>query len=232
MYTPYKTKERKKLCPRDGTPLIEMTKDGKPAYYYCPICHYTKFLGPEEKKTEIKISEKPVEDKEEKELKVVIYQIRENPVRVDALDPNSVSIVIDKENDFLWIWKGSNSKPSDLYEAGVQATKLKSAEKMYKAMVRRIEENREPGDFLILEIPVREAKEIKEEPIKKEVSEVKEEDKPKSEDKIEDKEETKKEEIKKEDTNEVEENTKEEQDTEESKSDENNKDVQENGEVW
>jgi len=28
---------------------------------------------------------------------------------------------------------------------------------MYKAMVRHVEENKEPGEFLILEIPVREA---------------------------------------------------------------------------
>ncbi|MHA1696994.1 MAG: hypothetical protein ACTSUG_17190 [Candidatus Helarchaeota archaeon] len=164
MYTPYKVKERKKLCPRDGTPLVEMGKgsgDGK-AYYYCPICHYVRPMTPEERKTGIVISEEPVEEPEEKKLTVSIYQIRDEPIKVDALDPKYVSIVIDKENDFLWIWKGSQSTPSAAYKAGVQATKLKSSEKMYKAMVRIIEENKEPGDFLILEIPVREAKEIEE----------------------------------------------------------------------
>ncbi|MHA1251898.1 MAG: hypothetical protein ACTSRP_18060, partial [Candidatus Helarchaeota archaeon] len=170
MYTPYKPKEYKKLCPRDGTPLIEMTRDGKPAYYYCPICHYTKTLGPEDKKPEIKIkiSEEPSEEKEEKELTVTIYQIRDKPVKVDALDPKKVSIIIDRENNYIWIWKGSQARPADMYEAGVQSTKLKSSERMYKAMVRRIEENKEPVDFLILEIPVREAKELpEEEPPKK-----------------------------------------------------------------
>ncbi|MBD3227967.1 MAG: hypothetical protein GF329_07235 [Candidatus Lokiarchaeota archaeon] len=174
MYTPYKAKEKKKLCPRDGTPLIEMTKGGKPAYYYCPICHYTKTLTEEEKEAEIKISEEAEEEEEEKELKVTIFQIREDPVKVDALDPDYVSIVIDRENDYLWIWKGSESSQNDMYNAGVQATKLKSSEKMYKAMVRRVEQDKEPVEFLILEIPVRKAKEIKEkkeEEVKEEVEE-------------------------------------------------------------
>jgi ribosomal protein S27AE len=138
-YKKPKLTDKKKLCPRCGSPMMTKSETLK----YCPVCHFTESSA----KTTIKI--KIAEDKkEEKQPDIELYQVTASGnVKASCLESGFAYVVVDRNQNMLWMWKGSKCSPGDAYKAGVQTTKLKSALRMYSASIKQVEEGDEPDNF-------------------------------------------------------------------------------------
>jgi len=131
-----KLTDKKKLCPRCGSPMMTKSETLK----YCPVCHFTESSA----KTTIKI--KMTDEVKEKERpEIELYQVSAGEVtKATRLESGFAYVIVDHKQNILWIWKGSKCSPGDAYKAGVQTTKLKSSLKIYSAAIKQIEEGDEP----------------------------------------------------------------------------------------
>lgn len=133
-----KLTDKRKLCPRCGSPLMDKGK-----YLSCAMCGYT--LADSEPKTVIKFTE-PAAPK--KEQKIKIFQVTATGTTpANTLESGNVYLVSDPAQDTIWLWKGSGAKHSIVYNAGTAATKLKTTEKMYASKLVRVDEGDEPSEF-------------------------------------------------------------------------------------
>jgi len=134
---------------------------------FCPVCHYTE----SSQRAEIAIKVKEEEVKVELP-KVELYRVSASGVnKVASLDSNSSHIVVDRNSNTIWVWKGAKSSSGDVYKAGIESTKLKSSLKLYSANIVRVEEGDEPEKFPKIG-PELEAKLEEEEARKREEEEV------------------------------------------------------------
>ena len=134
-----KPQDRKRLCPRCGSGMMDKSETVK----YCPVCHYTEST----KRSEIVIK-MDEEEKVEKAPMVEIYRVSAaGAVKVTTLESEFSCVIVDRNSNTLWIWKGAQCSPGDAYKAGVESTRLKSALKIYSANIKRVEEGEEPADF-------------------------------------------------------------------------------------
>ncbi|MHA1144262.1 MAG: hypothetical protein ACTSRW_05950 [Candidatus Helarchaeota archaeon] len=140
-------KKPRSLCPRCGSPMMVITNDeGKEVGKRCPACHYTTGTS----STTLKFRDtveapRPEKDKPEIEIFNVLGADSIEPAR--KLDSNQVALILDRKGMNIWIWKGKNASPRRAYDAGTQATRMKSKEKMYRAHIKNTEEGEEPPDF-------------------------------------------------------------------------------------
>ncbi len=134
-----KLTQKKKLCPRCGSPMMQKSETLK----YCPVCHFS------ESSAKVAISVKVDLDEKKEELpKVEIMQVTKTGiVKEYSLESENSYVVIDRNSNTLWIWKGAASSPGDAYKAGVETTKLKSGLRMYSAKIKRVEQGEEPDNF-------------------------------------------------------------------------------------
>lgn len=134
-----KLTDQKKLCPRCGAPMMQKSETLK----YCPVCHFS------ESSAKVAISVKiDLEEKKEELPKIEILKVtKTGAVKEYSLESESSYVVVDRNSNTLWIWKGAASSPGDAYKAGVETTKLKSGLRMYSAKIKRVEEGEEPSDF-------------------------------------------------------------------------------------
>ncbi|MHA1648858.1 MAG: hypothetical protein ACTSYB_01600 [Candidatus Helarchaeota archaeon] len=155
-----KITDKRKLCPRCGSPLLSVGKVLK-----CPLCGYTQMQEGEAPKVTIRYTEPEVLKKEEPTIK--IFQVLPSGVSpAPTLESDNVYLIADHAQNTIWLWKGSRARPRDVYNAGTAATKLKTSEKMYSAKLVHVEEGDEPPEFpevagksIIREEMVSEAKE-------------------------------------------------------------------------
>ncbi|MHA1266190.1 MAG: hypothetical protein ACTSRS_13235, partial [Candidatus Helarchaeota archaeon] len=138
-----KLTDKKKLCPRCGSPMMQKSETVK----YCPVCHFSESSV----KTTLKI--KMEEEKETETVpKVEILKVtKAGTTKEMSLESEYSYVVVDRAANVLWIWKGAKSSPGDAYKAGVETTRLKSSLKMYSAQVKRVDEGDEPIEFLSLQ---------------------------------------------------------------------------------
>ncbi|MFX1451049.1 MAG: hypothetical protein ACFFCM_09415 [Promethearchaeota archaeon] len=139
-------KKPKSLCPRCATPMVEnKDEDGNITSKTCPACKFSTLAGP---KKALKFKEE-VETKKVEELKM--YKLVGDGVEITyKLESDDVVLVLDRKDNNIWVWKGKNASPRSYYAAGTQATKLKTAERMYGAKIQNIEEGNEPIVFIDL----------------------------------------------------------------------------------
>ncbi|TFG05044.1 MAG: hypothetical protein EU536_03075 [Promethearchaeota archaeon] len=139
-------KDKRKLCPRCGSPLMEYEK-----YLKCSICGYTKTSeGP---KLVIKFDEEAAQPKKDE---IKIFQVSASGLTtVKSLDSTNVYLITDPKQNIIWLWKGSGANPKMVYDAGTAATRLKTSEKLYSSKLERIDEGEEPANFPV--IPGRQA---------------------------------------------------------------------------
>ena len=134
-----KLTDKKKLCPRCGSPMMSKSETVK----YCPVCHFSETTT----KTTIKIKIEE-ETKEEKVPDLEVYRVSAGGItKATRLESDSAFIIVDRKANILWMWKGEKCSPGDAYKAGVQTTKLKSSLRMYSASIKQIEEGDEPDNF-------------------------------------------------------------------------------------
>ncbi|HUX98842.1 MAG TPA: hypothetical protein VMV49_04765, partial [Candidatus Deferrimicrobium sp.] len=134
-----KLEDRKLLCPRCGSPLMDMGK-----FLKCPLCGYSK-SHEAEIRTVIKYAEP---DAVKKKVEPKIFQVLPSGLSAATqLESDGVYLVTDPEKNTIWLWKGTESKHKDVYNAGTAATKLKASEKLYSASLVRVEEGDEPPEF-------------------------------------------------------------------------------------
>ncbi|MHA1649273.1 MAG: hypothetical protein ACTSYB_03685 [Candidatus Helarchaeota archaeon] len=134
-----KLTDKKKLCPRCGSPMMSKSETVK----YCPVCHFSETTT----KTTIKIKMEE-ETKEEKVPDLEVYRVSAGGItKATRLESDSAFIIVDRKANILWMWKGEKCSPGDAYKAGVQTTKLKSSLRMYSASIKQIEEGDEPDNF-------------------------------------------------------------------------------------
>jgi len=148
-----KVEEKRKLCPRCGSPLMEESE----GVFRCHLCGYSK--GGEGVRPTIRFAE-PESAKKVKEIK--IYKVLPTGITLTSeLEKTGVFVIADAESNTIWIWKGSASKAKDAYNAGTAATKLKTSEKMYSSKLVIVDEGKEPPEFNIkTEKPVVEKEEV------------------------------------------------------------------------
>ncbi len=138
-YKKPKLTDKKKLCPRCGSPMMTKSETLK----YCPVCHFTESSA--KTTITIKIAE---DEKEEKQPDIELYQVTASGnVKTSRLESGFAYVIVDRNQNMLWMWKGSKCSPGDAYKAGVQTTKLKSALRMYSASIKQVEEGDEPDNF-------------------------------------------------------------------------------------
>ena len=134
-----KLEDKRKLCPRCGSPLME---EGE-GVYRCHLCGYSK--GGEGVRPTIKFAE-PEAAKKVKETK--IYRVTATGMTLTTeLERAGVFVIADAENNTIWIWRGAASKPKEAYNAGTAATKVKTSEKLYSAKLIYIDDGSEPPEF-------------------------------------------------------------------------------------
>ncbi|MHA1277027.1 MAG: hypothetical protein ACTSQI_07305 [Candidatus Helarchaeota archaeon] len=139
-YKKPKLTDKRKLCPRCGSPLMNMG-----SFLKCPLCGYTHAL---EEAPKIVIKYDETSKGEKKEEKPKIFQVLPSGLSsATSLESDSVYLVADPAQNTVWLWKGKSARPGDVYNAGTAATKLKTAEKMYSAKLVRVEEGEEPAEF-------------------------------------------------------------------------------------
>lgn len=134
-----KLTDKKKLCPRCGSPMMDKSETLK----YCPVCHFSESTL----KSELKIN---IEEESEasKTPEIELLKVTKTGISIESsLESEYSFVVVDRKANTLWIWKGSKSSPGDAYKAGVETTKLKSSLKMYSAQIKRVEEGDEPAEF-------------------------------------------------------------------------------------
>ena len=132
-YKPPKLTDKRKLCPRCGSPLMDMGN-----FLKCPLCGYSKLHEGEEPRVAIKYAETEV-SKKGKEVKM--YQVTTSGiVPSNALEKTGVFLITDPGKNTIWLWKGSEARPKTVYDAGTAATKLKTTEKLYssKLFIKKI----------------------------------------------------------------------------------------------
>ena len=113
-----KLTDKKKLCPRCGSPLMD-----RGDYLSCAMCGYS-MADPSAPKTEIKFIDAEVK---KKEVKLKIFQVLSSgTTEATELVTGNVYLLLDFPNNIIWIWKGKGAKPNINYNAGTSATKLKS----------------------------------------------------------------------------------------------------------
>ncbi|MHA1360716.1 MAG: hypothetical protein ACTSRC_21550, partial [Candidatus Helarchaeota archaeon] len=129
-----KLTDKKKLCPRCGSPMMTKSETLK----YCPVCHFTESSA----KTTIKI--KMTDEVKEKERpEIELYQVSAGEVtKATRLESGFAYVIVDHKQNILWIWKGSKCSPGDA---------LKSSLKIYSAAIKQIEEGDEPDNFPTIE---------------------------------------------------------------------------------
>ena len=140
-------KKPRSLCPRCGSPMMsEIDEEGNEKYKKCPTCG---FVQSSSKQPVLKFKDTvdaPLP--ESKRPKIVIYDVLETGIsQTTELNSNNTCLVLDRENKIIWVWKGKNASPRLAYNAGTQATRLKSSEKIYGAKIETIEEGSEPSNF-------------------------------------------------------------------------------------
>jgi ribosomal protein S27AE len=134
-----KLEDKRKLCPRCGSPLMDMGK-----FLKCPLCGYSKSLE-SETRTVIKYAEP---DAVKKKVAPKIFQVLPSGLSAASqLATDGVYLITDPEKNTIWLWKGTESRPKDVYNAGTAATRLKTSEKMYSANLVRVDEGNEPPEF-------------------------------------------------------------------------------------
>ncbi|MHA1266467.1 MAG: hypothetical protein ACTSRS_14630 [Candidatus Helarchaeota archaeon] len=132
-------KDKRKLCPRCGSPLMDMETHLK-----CPLCGYTKSSG-SKPKVVIRFDESEGPKKREE---IKIFQVTPSGLTtVKSLESSSVFLITDPAQNTIWLWKGKYARPKAVYDAGTAATRLKTSEKMYSAKLERVEEGEEPSNF-------------------------------------------------------------------------------------
>ncbi|NVM05119.1 MAG: hypothetical protein HWN67_22550, partial [Candidatus Helarchaeota archaeon] len=111
----------------------------------CPACMFSTLMGA---KKAIKFREDVTTEKVEA---VKMFNVVGGSVQVtQKLESDNVVLVTDRKDNIIWVWKGKNTSPRAYYAAGTQATKLRTAEKMYGAKIQNIEEGSEPLGFMDL----------------------------------------------------------------------------------
>ncbi|MHA1784457.1 MAG: hypothetical protein ACTSVE_04620, partial [Candidatus Helarchaeota archaeon] len=153
-------KKPRSLCPRCGGPMLEeKDENGNVKYKKCPACHYT--VGLDTKKEEpkgIKIKmDEPIEEKSEDIL--IFHMVKDDMVKASELDSDHVSLVADKKQNIIFIWKGKFTSPGERFRAGTAATRLKSSERMYGAKTIMVDEGEEPDNFPDLTATAKKAEE-------------------------------------------------------------------------
>lgn len=134
-----KLEDKRKLCPRCGSPLME--DEGT---FRCHLCGYSK--GGESVRATIKYAEPEARKKATKEVK--LYKVLPSGITsATELEKTGVFLVADSENNTIWLWKGADAKAKDVYNAGTAATKLKTSEKLFSAKLTHVEEGSEPMEF-------------------------------------------------------------------------------------
>jgi ribosomal protein S27AE len=134
-----KITEAKKLCPRCGSPLMDMGK-----ILRCAMCGYALVLEGEARVT-IKYAE-PEAKKKVPQIKV--FQVVATGIAsATTLESSGVYLVSDPAQNTIWLWKGKNARPGDAYNAGTAATKLKTSEKLFSSKLTRVDEGEEPSEF-------------------------------------------------------------------------------------
>ena len=87
--------DKKKLCPRCGSPMMTKSETLK----YCPVCHFSEST----KKTIIKIKMEE-ETKEEAAPQVEIYQVSAGgATKASSLESENAYVVVDRSSNTLWI---------------------------------------------------------------------------------------------------------------------------------
>ena len=138
-YKPPKLTDKRKLCPRCGSPLMESS-----GYLRCPMCGYTKA----QEGTAPKIVIRYDDTEATKKTEMKIFQVTSSgTTAARSLESDHVYLITDPAQNTIWLWKGQNARPKAVYDAGTAATRLKSSEKMFSAKLVRIEEGEEPSDF-------------------------------------------------------------------------------------
>ena len=132
--------DKRKLCPRCGSPLMAVG-----SYLKCSLCGFAKPLEGEGGRVAIKYTE--VEEAKKKD-EIKLFQVTASGITsATSLESDGVYLVIQPAKDLIWLWKGSKARPKTVYDAGTAATRLKTSEKMYSAQLKRVEEGEEPIDF-------------------------------------------------------------------------------------
>ncbi|MFX1295297.1 MAG: hypothetical protein ACFFD2_10650 [Promethearchaeota archaeon] len=140
-YKKPKLQDKRKLCPRCGSPLMDMGKR-----IQCHLCGYSLAQEGEGPKVAIKYTEPEVLKKKSERIKV--FQVTyTGTIPVNSLNPDGVFLILDPAQNIIWLWKGSNSSARIVYNAGTAATKLKASEKLYSSKLVHVSEGEEPSTF-------------------------------------------------------------------------------------
>ena len=150
--------DKRKLCPRCGSPLMEMGQ-----YLKCSMCGYSKSRD-EGPRVAIKYAEV---GETKKEADVRLFEVLPSGISpANSLESDGVYLVADPAQNTIWLWKGNSARPKTVYDAGSAATRLKASEKLYSSKLVRVAEGEEPNNFpdiakkaLMSDVMVSEAKE-------------------------------------------------------------------------
>ncbi|MHA1784607.1 MAG: hypothetical protein ACTSVY_12715 [Candidatus Helarchaeota archaeon] len=139
-------KKPRSLCPRCGSPMMsEKDEDGNEKFKRCPTCG---FIQSSTKGPVLKFRDTVDAPAPSDKPKIQLYDVMENGITpVTELSSENTCLILDRDQKIIWVWKGKNTSPRLSYTAGTQATRLKSAEKMYGAKIETIEEGSEPANF-------------------------------------------------------------------------------------
>lgn len=141
-------KKPRSLCPRCGSPMMSVEDDeGNVTGKRCPACYYSTGTSsaPVLKFRDSVSAPPPKQEKPDIEIFNVLGT--GNVAPAGKLDSNEVCIILDRNETKIWIWKGKNASPRRAYDAGTQATRMKSQEKMYAAKIETVDEGEEPITF-------------------------------------------------------------------------------------
>ncbi|MHA1315472.1 MAG: hypothetical protein ACTSSI_13025 [Candidatus Helarchaeota archaeon] len=169
------------LCPRCGGPLVSITDDeGNVKGKRCPACGFVTSKGAAARPETIKI--RMDEPKKSKEERISIFKMVQDDVApTTELSSDNVCLILDRDQNKIFIWKGKYTSPGERYRAGTAATRLKSRERLYGAATVIVDEGEEPADFpdlskLKSQVAVEDQKRKKEEDKMKEEARKKEEE--------------------------------------------------------
>ncbi|MHA1754701.1 MAG: hypothetical protein ACTSYR_04205 [Candidatus Odinarchaeia archaeon] len=78
-----------------------------------------------------------------------VFQITSNGLNEIEKKPdsNAAAIIVEEEKNRIWVWRGANAKPHEVYRAAASVSKIKTKFRLYKAKPIIVEEGREPKDF-------------------------------------------------------------------------------------
>ncbi|MHC1590482.1 MAG: hypothetical protein ACXQS8_00175 [Candidatus Helarchaeales archaeon] len=147
MVMPPPRKKPRSLCPRCGSPMMAILNDeGVETGKRCPACFYT--IGTASTTLKFRDTvEAPAPEKSKPDIEIFNVLGSDSIEPTNKLESDKVALILDRKNMNIWIWKGKKASPRRAYDAGTQATRLKSKEKMYRAHIKNVDEGEEPPDF-------------------------------------------------------------------------------------